>query len=222
MKYGIIVICLIVSITCSLRCPKDVRSDWVKENFTLKDLADGEMTYELAYKDITQPRVLKCITGRKTLLDNSTILYDDFRVQVLDTVIPSNLTFYTVDELGNPLERGVMNGKWNYGILKYLNFPNQIVDVGYEKKENGTYHYKWIVEFQCIEVFGYVAFYAFNFYSKTNTMENYQAMYDTAVKHGLQPFIDELPNKIKIVDHTDCWYQKNSTTTFDSLPSFLQ
>jgi len=111
-------------------------------------------------------------------------------------------------------------------LLSYLDFPNQIVDVGYEQLPNGRFHYNWIVEFQCKEVFGIVTFYAFNFYSKTNNMENYQAMYDTAVKHGLLPFIEAWPNKIQIVNQTDCWYERNKTKNEingeDSYSNFLQ
>ena len=67
--YLLICLCFIqiFHVQCWLRFQKDVRSEWVKANFTMEDLADGEMTYELGYKDITQPRILKCITGRKTL-----------------------------------------------------------------------------------------------------------------------------------------------------------
>ena len=57
-------------------------------------------------------------------------------------------------------------------------------------------------------MFDTVLFYAFNFYSKDNSMVNYEPMLESAKAHGLTPFIDAGPNKIKIVNHTDCWYEK--------------
>ncbi len=213
--FSITIVLLISFVSTRLRCPKDVRSDFVKNSFSFETFADGELTYELGYKDMTQPRVLKCITGRKNLLKNNTILHDDFIVQYSDKTYKSNLTFALYDDEGKPYGNGIMVGKWNLPLLKNIDFPNQVVDVGYEKREDGSYYYKWMVEFQCIEVFDHVAFYAFNFYSKTNTLENYDAMYKTAVKHGLKPFIDDGSKDIKIVVHDEtCWYNNKEHENF--------
>jgi hypothetical protein len=55
---------------------------------------------------------------------------------------------------------------------------------------------------------GFVVFYAFNFYSRTNTMEFYDEMLARSKEQGLGRFIDN-GNPIQIVDHQNCLYDKD-------------
>jgi hypothetical protein len=48
-------------------CPKpsEIKSQFVKDNFNITEFASGKRFYEIAYKDMTQPRLCKCITSQK-------------------------------------------------------------------------------------------------------------------------------------------------------------
>lgn len=121
----------------------------------------------------------------------------------------SSLVFNTTED-GLPMPRGTMLVTWNqagFPALSWLRFKNTVVDVGVAKDGKS---YEWVVEFQCNEVLGVLYFYAFNFYSKTNTMQHYGAMVDAANNAGLAPFITA-GNPIKTVRHdASCWYNSSN------------
>lgn len=89
-----------------------------------------------------------------------------------------------------------------------LKFPDTIVDVGVSLRPDGTKKYEWAVEFQCNEgPGGIVLFYAFNFYSSSNTLEHFDAMQSAFLKAGLERFLLQ-GAKIQLVPHKDCWYDE--------------
>lgn len=128
-------------------------------------------------------------------------LYDDFTIECAGTPYKSALEFTLTDQ------PGVVNGIWKqFGVTIPITFPNVIVD--FQANEKNPAVYDWVVEFQCINngFFGGIGFYAFNFYSRTNSSENLEAMLNVA-KERFPAFLED-GNKLQIVDHTNCWYDK--------------
>lgn len=151
---------------------------------------------------MTQPRVCKCIVSDKTYAPETDQILDTFAIQCFGQKFTSDLIFNTTDTAG------VFVGQWNQAnipILSNLRFNDAVVDVGRSIKLDGSIQYDWAVEFQCTESKGKVAFYAFNFYSITNTMEHFDAMKKALVDAGLSRFLEN-GNPLQIVDHSDCWY----------------
>lgn len=180
--------------------PAELQSTFVKSYFD--DSKMNGFWYELAMKDATQPRMCKCQTSEKSLDHKINQLNDGFRIQCAGKVYYSNLTFALTDVAG------VSVGTWN-GIpgIDKIEFPNTVVDVGVHPD---TGDYEWMIEFQCVDGKKinnntWIAFYAFNFYSKSyeNSAERIQIMEESARKHGLSAFIDS-GRDMKIIDHTDC------------------
>ncbi|KAJ3314576.1 hypothetical protein HDV04_006115 [Boothiomyces sp. JEL0838] len=177
-----------VSAQVLFTCPKpsEIQSDYVKSQFDLSKFADGQLYYEIAYKDITQPRICDCITSNKTIGDNQ--LRDAFTLQCGGQPQYSDLRFNYTDS------PGVFTGIWNQKNLEFLSnlrFPDTVVDVGHRTLEDGSEVYDWALEFQCIEFKGLVAFYA---------------MMAAFHKAGLDRFLQGLP--IQIVKHENCYYDK--------------
>lgn len=63
------------------KCPSvaSLQSKFVRESFDVAVFANGQTYYELAYKDVTQPRMCDCITSRKVL--SGSVILDDFTIQ---------------------------------------------------------------------------------------------------------------------------------------------
>lgn len=108
----------------------------------------------------------------------------------------------------NPNTRGINVGTWN-GVpgVDQIRFPNTIVDVGVNPDSG---EYDWVIEFQCVQgmnVLGqdWIAFYAFNFYSKEykNMSGRVQLMEDRFRQQGLGAFVDS-GQDLAIIDHTEC------------------
>jgi hypothetical protein len=188
--------------------PRDLQSDYVKQYFEASKMQG--LWYELAYKDVTQPRTCTCQTSEKRIDSNdSTQLNDAFRIECAGNVYFANLT-HTFTNIP-----GVMTATWNLPLMDRIDFPNTVVDVGIN---NATGEYDWMVEFQCIQsrLFGSIVFHAFNFYSKEYFAEDEKCLEEerlkvmemAARKQGLAPFFDSgLP--IKVVNHSDCIHGHN-------------
>ena len=162
--------------------------------------------YELAMKDITQPRVCKCTTSNKTVRTDLQIIHDTFTLECFGQPYPSNLSF----DLTTDTTPGVTIGTWNgIPLVRRVRFPNTVVDVGVNHR---TGEYDWMIEFQCIpsakRQWGgreTVRFYAMNFYSKEyrDMEERIQLMEQTARELGLGPFLDT-GRALAIIDHSNC------------------
>jgi hypothetical protein len=180
--------------------PEDIQSPFVKNEY--EEAKHQGFYYELAFKDVTQPRVCKCITSNKTIISEDT-LQDDFNIQCAEKVYNADLSF----DLNVDNRRGYMIGRWNsFSPLKGVSFPNTIVDVGVNPK---TGEYDWAIEFQCKQgqtIFGYdrIQYSGLNFYSKQFDDPNLvQLMEHVSQERGLGPFLDT-GLSLFVVDHTGC------------------
>ena len=188
--------------TCPV--PEAIQSDYVRGNYE-EDKHVG-FYYELAFKDITQPRGCKCITSNKTLV-SATTLHDDFKVECNGQVYHSDLSF----DLNTDLNRkGTMIGRWNnFSLARGVTFPNTIVDVGWDDRGESILQYDWVIEFQCKDkkVLGYewIEYYGLNFYSQTIVDHEtiLGEMIKVAVNRGLAIFLQS-GLELHRVDHNDC------------------
>ena len=184
--------------------PQEIQSEWVRANFNATKM-EG-FWYELAMKDMTQPRVCKCTTSNKTVRTDLQIIHDTFTLECFGQPYPSNLSF----DLTTDTTPGVTVGTWNgIPLVRRVRFPNTVVDVGVNHR---TGEYDWMIEFQCIpsakRQWGgreTVRFYAMNFYSKEyrDMKERIQLMEQTARELGLGPFLDT-GRALAIIDHSNC------------------
>jgi hypothetical protein len=183
--------------------PEDLQSWFVKHAYSEENHIG--FYYETAFKDVTQPRVCKCITSNKTLISKD-VLQDDFNVQCSGQVYHADLSFdLNVDKN----RRGYMIGKWNSFLpMRGVSFPNVIVDVGVNP---WTGAYDWVIEFQCKQgkkLFSsdWIEYYGINFYSKTyDNPETLAKMVEAARNRGLEPFLDS-GSDLFVVDHTNCMH----------------
>jgi hypothetical protein len=190
-------------------CPKPqaIQSEFVRKSFEMEKFAPvngSKLYYEIAYKDLTQPRICNCITADKKFSPSTNQVLDSFTIECAGAPWHSNLVFNSTGQ------NGVFVGIWNQPgipILSRLRFPDTVVDVGVNPQDGS---YDWTVEFQCIEgPRGLVLFYAFNFYSTTNDLTFFDPMMKSFRNAGLGRFVDGgLP--LQMVNHTNCWYEKKS------------
>jgi hypothetical protein len=180
--------------------PDMLQSDFVKTSFKASKM-EG-LWYELAMKDITQPRICSCQTSNKTLHQKT--LHDEFRIECFGNSYTSNISFALQDM------PGVIMATWHgIPLLDRIVFPNTIVDVQVGTDGN----YEWMLEFQCVQgpsIFGWnwIAFYAFNFYSRTlDDGQRLHIMEARARQRGIGPFIDHWA-KLAIIDHSNCLYAR--------------
>jgi hypothetical protein len=167
------------------RCPTSasLQSASLSSSFSLTKFATNERFYEIAYKDATQPRMCTCITSEKRVEGDEVL--DKFTIQCAGKPFSSDLHFGITDA------PGVFEGTWKQGtrfslttgdVTIPLIFPDTVVEVGVNPK---TKEYDWVVEFQCVEggvwTAGGISFYAFNFYSRVNTLEFYDAMLEVFI-----------------------------------------
>jgi hypothetical protein len=107
----------------SCQTPEELQSEWVKANFNESKM-EG-FWYELAMKDITQPRFCKCTTSNKTVRTDINMIYDTFTPECFGQPYPSDLSFVLTNT------PGVVVGTWNgIPLLNRVRFPNTVVDVG--------------------------------------------------------------------------------------------
>lgn len=86
-------------------CPKiaSLQSDYVKASFDTTLFADGKRRYEIAYKDMAQPRICSCITSKRTL--NGSTIYDDYALECGRKTYLSPLIYTPTDTLGCYIDR---------------------------------------------------------------------------------------------------------------------
>merc|ERR1712147_456881 len=115
------------------------------------------------------------------------------------------LRFHTTDD------PGLLDGDWNWtpGVV----YPDTVVAVGMPDKEGEPY--RWALEFQCVEKFHQMVFFAVNFYSRESMGDeaerNYEEMLAASKETGIDTFWNEDPNYgLRRVDHTNCIYEKPS------------
>ena len=119
----------------------------------------------------------------------------------------SNLQHKTTSQMG------VLEGSWS--IVPNIIFPNTVVAVGVPDTNNDTTatnsnEYRWVIEFQCLEVLSRIAFVGINFYSRANigleADRSYQEMYDSAIRLGLDKYWNNTLG-LRRVNHTNCDYE---------------
>lgn len=185
--------------------PEHIQSRYVKESY--EESRHAGFYYELAFKDVTQPRLCKCNTSNKTLTSPST-LHDDFSIECAGQLYHSDLSFEW-----NSSKRGVMIGYWNnFSLIKGVTFPNTIVDVGWNDGEDyimAHFQYDWVIEFQCkdreVLVRKIIEYYGINFYSKSFDARDVlvDKMLRVATEIGLASFLHS-GLELHLVDHTHC------------------
>ena len=77
-------------------------------------------------------------------------------------------------------DTGVFHGKW--ALTPGVVFPDTLVDFG---PINADGQYAWVLELQCVEVLGEVAFIGANFYSSLKDKTYLKDMEDSWHAHGL-------------------------------------
>ena len=159
--------------------------------------------YEIAYHDYTQPvGVCGCQRSVKTFHDER--IYDDFTLNCGNTTGDNahSKTYHNDLSFGLTNETGVWIGKWP--VVSTVDFPDTLVDVG-PINEHGQY--SWVLELQCVDTLGEIAFIGVNFYSSLKTHDFLEDMKASATKYGLDEFI--YPSKgyqLTLVDQTGCEY----------------
>ena len=77
-------------------------------------------------------------------------------------------------------DKGIFHGKW--ALTPGVVFPDTLVDFG---PINADGQYAWVLELQCVEVLGEVAFIGANFYSSLKDKTYLKEMEDSWHAHGL-------------------------------------
>lgn len=180
---------------------------FVVENWDI-ELMEGTF-YEIAYHDYTQPRKLcGCERSVKTVntTDEPATIADLFTLKCPPDLGQDEGDYITHLAFTETEDPGVLEGR----CLFFAAFgttvcPDYVIDVG--TRDPGE-PYPWVLEFQCVERrTGDLLFAGINFYSKDTSNETLTAMIDSAIAHGLGPFIEGgHPSGLNIVDHSNCTY----------------
>jgi hypothetical protein len=89
-------------------------------------------------------------------------------------------------------------------------FPDALVDYGHVKEDG---QYAWVLEMQCVEILGHVAFVGVNFYSSVPEHTYLEEMKQAWHNRGLDEYIYPKSGKqLTLVDQTGCKY--NNTNWF--------
>ena len=168
-------------------CPifSELQSAHVVENFTIDEIPG--FYFELALHDVTQyplcPFKPRCISSNKTLevhTDGVHYINDTWNLFCDKDYFPQTLLFNLT---GHP---GYLKGYVPVTKIPFLPksfvaktiFPDTVVD--FKAGPEG-----WVIEFQCVEAFGRIAFTGINFYSRTNTEVAYQEMLAAGRARGI-------------------------------------
>jgi len=109
-------------------------------------------------------------------------------------------------------DNGVWNGNWP--LTPGVVFPDALVDFG-EVKEDGQY--AWVLEMQCVEILGHVAFVGVNFYSSVPEHTYLEEMKAAWHARGLDDFIYPAHgNQLTLVNQTGCLYDNKNWSEYDS------
>lgn len=111
-------------------------------------------------------------------------------------------------------QRGVLDGTWP--LLKGVLFPDAVVETG-PLTADGT-GYSWVLEFQCVQLKGQIAFVGINFYSRVISDATFRTMLAAATARGLPAYWNGTyaGNKggvLQMVNHTGCAYPPPGSET---------
>jgi len=87
-------------------------------------------------------------------------------------------------------------------------FPDALVDFGHVKEDG---QYAWVLEMQCVEILGHVAFVGVNFYSSVPEHTYLEEMKAAWHARGLDDFIYPATGKqLTLVNQTGCLYDNTN------------
>jgi len=93
-------------------------------------------------------------------------------------------------------------------------FPDALVDFGHVKEDG---QYAWVLEMQCVEILGHVAFVGVNFYSSVPEHTYLEEMKAAWHARGLDEFIYPASGaQLTPVNQTGCLYDNTNWGEFDS------
>merc|ERR1719199_793004 len=210
-----LVLSAIVALTAASKCPArtSIQSERVQKDFDMKHL--NGTYYEVAYHDATQPggvcgcqRIVRTWNETSKEIDDAGTLncgnFSGDNTHSHTYVQP--LSFDLVDK-----EPGVWNGNWP--LMPGVVFPDALVDFG-AVKEDGQY--AWVLEMQCVEVLGHVAFVGVNFYSSVPEHTYLEEMKAAWHALGLDDYIYPKSGKqLTPVDQTGCLYDNKNWGQYD-------
>ena len=196
-------------------CPArtDIQSDAVKKAFDMKHLPGTY--YEVAYHDATQPSpVCGCQRIVRTW-NETTKQIDDAGTLNCGSFTGDNTHSHTyVQPLTFDLtpDNGVWNGNWP--LMPGVVFPDALVDFGHVKEDG---QYAWVLEMQCVELLGHVAFVGVNFYSSVPEHTYLEEMKAAWHARGLDSYIYPASGaQLTPVDQTGCLYDNTNWGEYDS------
>ena len=201
-------VAMALGVVSAEKCPNpiSIQSEEVKNNFNM-DLFHGTF-YEIAYHDYTQPiGVCGCMRSVKGFNETTQKIQDDFTLNCGDPKGNNTHqhTYHNALTFDMSPVKGVWNGKWP--LMPGTVFPDTLVDVG--PVVNGQY--AWVLELQCVEVLGEVAFIGANFYSSLKEHTYLETMKASWHKHSLDKFIYPAHgNQLTLVDQEGCLYNNTA------------
>jgi hypothetical protein len=201
MLFKFFIVNLLFILIYCFKCPnyKDIQDPDLTKNFDI-NCYQGTY-YELALHDYTQPSICGCMRSDKKIINN-TYIHDNFTMvcprykDVKSKIYISDLSFTTTEN------KGVLNGHWS--LLKNIIFPNTIVAVGKSFYNN---YYRWIIEFQCVELFNQAIFVGINFYSRDRSEKSYNEMLNAAKKYKIDKYWNNTYLSLRKINHRDCYYE---------------
>ena len=178
--------------------PQSLQSAYVRSNFSLDAFVGWTPYYELAYHDVTQPKICGCQRSEKVL--KGPVIYDNFTMMCPDKTGKIYISPLSFNLTG---DSGVFVGHW--AVAKSTRIPDTVVavDVAYDNA-TGRPYYRWVLEFQCVEVAGQTAFVGVNFYSRERSDAALREMRAAATRQGLDSY---MASGIEVVNHTGCRYE---------------
>ena len=168
--------------------------------------------YEIAYHDYTQPvGVCGCMRSVKSFDTEKQKVMDDFTLNCgSNTGNQHTHTYHNALSFDVSPVKGEWNGHWP--LTPGVVFPDTLVDVGPVVTFDGKEQYAWVLELQCVEIFGHVAFYGSNFYSSlkehTYLEEMKTSWHNAGLDYVLYPAHDS--RQLTLVDHTGCLYNNTA------------
>lgn len=131
----------------------------------------------------------------EAIYDNFTMMCPDKTGKIYISPLKFNLT----------ASKGVFTGHW--AVVKGTDIPDTVVDVSVATDPaTGKEYYRWVIEFQCVEVAGETIFVGVNFYSREKTAAALAEMRAAATRQGLDPYMTSGGSRFGLVIRTrvDC------------------
>lgn len=210
-----LLISAIAGLTAASKCPArtSIQSEEVQKNFDMKHL--NGTYYEIAYHDATQPApVCGCQRIVRTW-NETTKQIDDAGTLNCGNFTGDNTHSHTyVQPLTFDLDKagpGVWDGNWP--LMPGVVFPDALVDFGHVKEDG---QYAWVLEMQCVEILGHVAFVGVNFYSSVPEHTYLEEMKAAWHARGLDDFIYPAHGaQLTLVNQTGCLYDNKNWSEYD-------